>query len=162
MRLSRLLPLASLALLLTACGGAAAGWTFAPAPSTTPVPSGEPSASVEPSGSVGASVEPSASASDVPAAVALDLSAFGVKFEQTALTAPAGAAFQIAFDNKDAGIPHNVAIHEGSETGPEIWKGEIVTGPAKVTYDVTPLTAGTYAFVCTVHPTTMFGTLTVQ
>ncbi len=91
----------------------------------------------------------------------LDVSALNVAFEQTSLTAPAGAPFQIAFDNKDNGVPHNVAIHKDSPTGDEVFKGEIFSGPDKRVYDVPALDAGSYAFVCTVHPT-MTGTLTVQ
>ncbi|MEJ7696208.1 MAG: cupredoxin domain-containing protein [Candidatus Limnocylindrales bacterium] len=84
-----------------------------------------------------------------------------VAYEQTALTAPANTPFKIEFDNKDASVPHNVAIHEGSSTGPELFKGEVFPGAAKKTYDVPALPAGTYAFVCTVHPN-MTGTLTVN
>jgi cytochrome c oxidase subunit 2 len=91
----------------------------------------------------------------------LVVSAIELAFEQTALEAPADAPLKIDFDNKATGIPHNVAIHEGGPTGPEIFKGEIITGPAKVTYDVPALAAGAYAFICTVHPS-MTGTLTVN
>ena len=91
----------------------------------------------------------------------VDVSALNVAFEQAALTAPADKPFQIVFDNKDAGVPHNVAIHKDSPTGAEVFKGEVFTGPAKRTYDVPALPAGTYGFACTVHPT-MTGTLTVQ
>ena len=90
-----------------------------------------------------------------------NVSASGVKFEQTTISAPAGKPFRIQFENKDAGTPHNVAIHEGSPTGKELFKGEIFSGVATKAYDVPALPAGTYAFVCTVHPT-MTGTLTVQ
>jgi len=69
--------------------------------------------------------------------------------------------FQIAFTNKDAGIPHNVAIHKDSPTGENVFKGEIFNGPDKRIYDVPALDAGNYAFICTVHPN-MTGTLTVQ
>ena len=91
----------------------------------------------------------------------LDVSALNVAFEQPSLTAPADAPFQIVFDNKDAGVPHNVAIHKDSPTGQEVFKGEVFNGPDKRTYPVPPLPAGTYAFVCSVHPN-MTGTLTIQ
>ncbi len=147
----RLLTVASFAVLcgalLVACTSANPGWTYAPAPPVTPAPSVE------------ASAAPSAGESAAAGTVAI--SALNIAFEQTSATAPAGQAFQIAFDNKDAGVPHNVAIHKDSPTGAEVFKGEIITGPATATYDVPELDAGTYAFVCTVHPS-MTGTLTVQ
>ena len=73
----------------------------------------------------------------------------------------AAAPFRIEFANQDPSVPHNVAIHEGSATGTEVFKGAIFPGVATQTYDVPALDAGAYAFVCTVHPT-MTGTLTVQ
>ena len=64
--------------------------------------------------------------------------------------------------NKDAGIPHDVSIHKDSPTGEAVFTGEIVRRDvATKVYDVPALPAGTYAFVCTVHPT-MVGTLTVK
>jgi plastocyanin len=131
------------------CVTATPGWTYAPAPSATPPPSVAPSGA--PGGGPGAS----------EAAGGVSIGALNVAFEQTAVTAPAGTAFQITFDNKDAGTPHNVAIHKDSASGAEVFKGEIITGPATKTYDVPALDAGTYAFACTVHPN-MTGTLTVQ
>ena len=92
---------------------------------------------------------------------ALAVSALNIAFEPTALQAPADTPFKIEFDNKDASVPHNVAIHEGGPTGPEVFQGRDLPGPAKKTYDVPPLPAGTYGFICTVHPN-MTGTLTVQ
>jgi cytochrome c oxidase subunit 2 len=91
----------------------------------------------------------------------LQVSALNIAFEQTELNAPAGTPFKIDFDNKDTGVPHNVAIHKDSATGQEVFKGDIFNGPDKRTYDVPALDAGTYAFVCTVHPN-MTGTLTVK
>jgi plastocyanin len=91
----------------------------------------------------------------------LQLSALNVAYEQTALTAPAGTPFRIEFDNKDSGVPHNVSIHKDSTAGQEVFKGDIFNGPAKRTYDVPALDAGTYAFACSVHPS-MTGTLTVE
>ena len=104
---------------------------------------------------------PPAASGDPGAAAGIPLAAKDIAFDQTALTVPADAPFQIDFDNQDASIPHNVAIHEASPTGPEVFRGEVFPGPAKKTYDVPPLAAGAYGFVCSVHPN-MTGTLTVE
>jgi cytochrome c oxidase subunit II len=104
---------------------------------------------------------PSGGPSGGPAGPTLAVSAFNLAFDPTALQAPADTPFKIDFDNKDPSIPHNIAIHEGSPSGAEVWKGEVFAGPARKTYDVPPLKAGTYAFVCSVHPN-MTGTLTVN
>ena len=104
---------------------------------------------------------PSGAPSGAPAGPVLAVTALNIAFNPTTLEAPADTPFQIEFDNQDASVPHNVAIHEGSPTGAEVWKGEIFPGPAKKTYDVPPLKAGTYGFVCSVHPN-MTGTLTVN
>jgi len=45
--------------------------------------------------------------------------------------------------------------------GQEVFKGEIFAGTDSRTYAVSALPAGTYAFVCSVHPN-MTGTLTVK
>jgi len=120
-----------------------------PAPSAapgTPAPSGE--ATPAPSGGGGA-------------AVVLKISAQGIAYDTASLEAPANTPFQIVFTNNDAGIPHNVSIHRDSPTGAEVWQGEIFSGVDTRTYDVPALPAGTYGFVCTVHPN-MTGTLTVK
>ena len=148
MRHARLLSAAVFSVILVAaCTTADAGWTYAPAPSKAPAPSGSASASAAPSGSASANV--------------VVISATNIKYDQTTLTAPASTAFQIQFQNMDAGVPHNVSIHQGGSTGAEIFKGTIFNGVETRTYDVPPLDAGAYAFVCSVHPT-MIGTLNVQ
>jgi plastocyanin len=91
----------------------------------------------------------------------LKIEAQNIQYAETALTAPASTPFQIAFTNNDAGTAHNVSIHSGGPTGPELFKGDIFPGVATKTYDVPALDPGAYSFVCTVHPT-MVGTLTVQ
>ena len=93
--------------------------------------------------------------------VTLTISASGIAFDTDTLEVPADTPFKIVFTNNDAGIPHNVAIHEGSPTGPAVWTGEIFNGVETRTYDVPALPAGTYGFVCTVHPN-MTGTLTAK
>lgn len=149
MRFARLSSVALLSVaILAGCTGANPGWTYMPAPSLTPPPSSAASAGASgPAGSANADL--------------VTISASGIKFEQTAVTAPAGKPFQIQFENKDAGTPHNVAIHKGNASGQELFKGDIFPGVATKTYDVPALDAGAYAFACTVHPT-MTGTLTVQ
>ena len=146
MRHARLLLVALLAAaLVAACTTAEAGWTYVPAPSVAAAPSS--SASAAPSGSSNPNV--------------VTISALGIKFEQATVTAPASTPFQIAFENKDPGTPHNVALHQGGPTGPELFKGTVFNGVETRTYDVPALDAGAYSFVCTVHPT-MVGSLTAE
>jgi plastocyanin len=166
--------LALVVTVLVACSSSAQPvWTYAPTPPPTPAPSGASAsaapgaaASAAPSGAA-ASAAPSGSPAGSPAAsggaaeTVLQLAAANIAYDQTDLTAPAGVPFQIAFTNNDAGIPHNVSIHQGSPTGTEVFKGTIFTGVATQTYDVPALPAGTYSFVCSVHPN-MTGTLTVK
>jgi cytochrome c oxidase subunit 2 len=108
-----------------------------------------------------ASATPAPRPSGEAAGPVLQVSALNIAFEQTSLTAPADQPFQIEFDNKDSGVPHNVAIHRDTASGEEVFKGDIFNGPEKRTYVVPPLAAGPYTFICTVHPN-MTGTLTVQ
>jgi plastocyanin len=167
MRPARHLSVALLSILVVAaCSQATAGWTYAPAPSTTPAPAASGSAAPGGSGSPAASAGPSASAAPGSAApsgqlVVINITAQGIKYNESAITAPADTPFQIQFDNQDAGVPHNVAIRTGGTQGPEIFKGTVFSGVATHAYDIPALDAGSYAFVCDVHPT-MTGTLTVQ
>ena len=157
-----------LVLGLAACSaGAAPGWTYAPTPSPPPsvAPSVGPSGStVAPSGSTVASAAPSSGSSAAPASggtggTTLNEVASGVQFQTTSLSATASQPFQIAFDNQDAGIPHNIQITDG--TGAFVFTGDTVMGPGQITYKVPALAAGTYKFQCKWHPT-MTGDLTVK
>lgn len=112
--------------------------------------------------------EPSPSASGVPVACAeggsatVTLCAELVAFDIDSITVPVSAPFTIRFVNYDVGIPHNVAIHEETGTGPEIYLGEIFNGLDERTYEVPALNAGTtYVYICTVHPN-MLGTIVLQ
>ena len=122
-----------------------------------------PGASAPGDASPAPSGAPTTAPSEAPGGetVTLKITASGIAFDTDTLEVPAGVPFKIEFANNDAGIPHNVAIHEGSPTGPAVWTGEIFNGVETRTYDVPALPAGTYGFVCTVHPN-MTGTLTAK
>jgi len=144
------------------------GWrdpNYAPAPDATPYPACWVDAVSGPAASPAASGEPpptpsGSQAPEGPGGTVVEISATTpTGFDQTEVTVPADTAFQIHFNNKDAGVPHNVAIKDA--TGVPLLTGQIITGPAEATYDVAALPAGTYPFVCSVHPN-MTGTITAQ
>ena len=81
-------------------------------------------------------------------------------YATTELTAPAQVPFTIAFDNQDPGVLHNVALAVQEGDAP-FYEGELITGPATIDYGIEPLETADYFFFCTVHPTTMTGTLRV-
>jgi plastocyanin len=92
-----------------------------------------------------------------PAGASVSIVAKDIKFTTPDVTVAAGQPVIIEFDNQD-GAPHNVAISDTS--GASVFKGEIVSS-TKVTYSVPALAAGTYPFICEVHPD-MKGTITAQ
>ena len=119
----------------------------------------ERAGSAAPAASVPASAAPSAAGSTATIGATLNISAQNIQFNTDKLEAPAGQAFVLEFDNNDPGIPHNVEIKDAY--GASMFKGQIITGPAKASYQVPALAAGSYMFLCDVHPT-MTGTVTVK
>jgi plastocyanin len=153
------LTIAASAFLVAACASESdPGWTYAPptpAPAVTPAPSG---GTGEPTPVPGGSEAP-APTDGGNASGAVKITASGVAYTEAEVAAPADVPFVIEFDNQDAGIPHDVVIRDAS--GAQLFKGDLVTGPMVVQYQVdTPLPAGDYTFVCSVHPG-MVGTLKV-
>jgi plastocyanin len=166
----------ALALVVAACTGNANGgapsYTYAPpAPSASTMPgmdmsptpslpatSGAPSPSAAPAASEPASGASGPPGSPATAGATLHIAAQNIQFDTDHLEASAGQAFVLEFDNNDPGIPHNVEIKDA--TGASVFKGQIITGPAKASYQVPALAAGSYMFLCDVHPN-MVGTLTV-
>ena len=106
-----------------------------------------------------ASTAPSPATSPSGGGTAVDITASGIAFTTPTVTAPAGTPFTIHFDNQDANVPHNVQVKDAS--GQSVFKGEVFTGVAAKDYQVNALPAGTYSFVCDVHPN-MMGTLTAS
>jgi plastocyanin len=157
-----LFALAGLAALIVAACGASnqPGWTYAPAPSVTEAPSGQPS--VEPS----AEPTPGESASAAPSAdgggTALEVTAVNIAYEEKELTAPADEAFSIHFVNNDpAGVIHDIDIRDSA--GQTLQDQPTIDGGEETTYDYTPLAAGEYVYICSIHPIpAMTGTLTVE
>ena len=108
------------------------------------------------SGATAAAPTPAAPAGD-PAGDAVTIVAKDLKFAPTSVAVKADTAFDLVFDNQE-GAPHNISI--SSASGASVFKGEIVSS-TKTTYAVPALPAGTYGFICEVHPD-MKGTITAQ
>ena len=86
-------------------------------------------------------------------------------FDLKTLTAPADTPFTIAFNNQDPGVPHDVVVASADPAkdpaAETFLEGEVITGPSAFDYEVPPLPAADYHYFCKIHPTTMFGVLTV-
>jgi plastocyanin len=168
-RLGLMIAAAAVAVVVAACSSAAGGapsFTYAPpAPSASTMPGMDmspapspPAMSAAPAASGPASAAPVPPGSPVAAGATLHIAAQNIQFDTDHLEAPAGQAFVLEFANNDPGIPHNVEIRDA--TGASMFKGQIINGPAKASYQVPALPAGSYMFLCDVHPN-MTGTLTV-
>jgi len=166
-RLSLMAAVVGLAMLAAACtvsaNGAGSSYSYAPtAPSASTMPGMgmSPSTTSAPPAAAGAATPPPSTPSGSAATGAvLHISAQNIAFDTNHLEAPAGQAFVLDFDNNDPGIPHNVEIKDAN--GTSLFKGQIITGPAKISYQVPALASGSYMFVCDVHPN-MTGTLTAK
>jgi plastocyanin len=95
------------------------------------------------------------------AALAAPEGAASEGFSTDALEVEANKPIDLEFDNEDPSVGHNVQIFDGPDASvASLFQGEVITGPAKTTYHVPPLSEGEFFFHCEVHPTTMTGTIT--
>lgn len=104
----------------------------------------------------GGSASSPTAAPSVPAD-AIVVVAKDLAFTTPEVSAPAGKPFTIVLDNQED-VPHNIAIKDS--TGADVFKGEIVT-KAQVANEIPALAAGSYPFICEVHPN-MTGTITAS
>jgi mono/diheme cytochrome c family protein/plastocyanin len=140
------------------------GWrdpNYKPAAGSSPYPACYLDALTGGSGGGGgatASVDPNAPTVTVTAPTG----AATAGFDPATLEAKADTAFTLVFDNQDSTAPHNIVINDPSGTAVAMGDTTFFTGPKKVSSSVPALKAGTYSFLCQVHPSTMKGTLEVK
>jgi plastocyanin len=160
MRLASIAALfAALTFVIAACASAEdAAWTYAPPPTEvaasgatsgapgSPAPSAEPSAprSAEPSAPA------SQAASPVPGGDTVTVTAANIAFDPTELQVPADTPFTLELVNNDASVPHDVAIRD--QGGSQLFKTDTFPGVETRSFDAPGLPAGSYQWVCTVHP----------
>lgn len=122
-------------------GAAAPGASGAPPAGSGPPPPGAASSAPLPAGDV-------------------SITAQGVAYVEKTFSAPANTPFTIVFDNQDGGTTHDIDLIDGA--GAVVFDGKVVLGVSNIVYDVGALPAGTYTFKCSIHPTLMSGTATLQ
>jgi cytochrome c oxidase subunit II len=93
----------------------------------------------------------------------LDVVAEAIEFDKKELDVPAEAPFVINFVNNDTtSTLHDIDIRQSDGTT-VVQDTEQIPGGQSTQYQYNPLPAGTYTFICSVHPIPqMTGTLTVQ
>ena len=123
------LALATVALAAAACAPANAGAPGTPAPT----------AAVDPNSPV--------------------IVAEAMKFSTPNVTAPAGKAFALTFENKES-VPHNVSIFTDASASQRLFEGEIFSSGSRV-HQVPALAAGSYFFRCDLHQE-MTGTIVAE
>jgi plastocyanin len=146
--------------------------TVTPAPSDTPssgptAPAATPTISAQPT-QPAPQTQPPAPATQPPppppptqppSVISLSIVARSIRFTKSSLSAPAGSVITVTLDNQDSGVSHDVTFRDAG--GSSIAATETFNGPGQRSVTFTPA-AGAYAYICTVHPFQMTGTLTVQ
>jgi len=94
--------------------------------------------------------------------IVLEITAQASRFDTEELSGPVHCQpFTIVFHNLDFSPTHNVAILLHGDSGLYVFWEPPFQGPQDVTYEIPPLPAGDYTFLCVIHPERMRGALTV-
>ncbi|MBI2763426.1 MAG: cytochrome c oxidase subunit II [Chloroflexi bacterium] len=97
-----------------------------------------------------------------PSGTVLNVVAKDIAYDTKALDVAAGTPFAITFSNQDpSGVTHDIDIRDAN--GNVLANQEPINGGTSANYAYPGLPAGTYTFICSVHPIpAMTGTLTVK
>jgi len=87
-----------------------------------------------------------------PSGPSLKIAAKSVKFDKTCLAGPANQELTLTLDNRDAGVPHNLAVFRDAGMSERLFTGETFSGEKQQDYKIPPLAPGDYHFHCDVHP----------
>ncbi len=93
-------------------------------------------------------------------AALVQLAAENTTFSRDEITLKADTEVEIRLDNNDRNVQHNITIL-GQDPSRPVFRGELVTGVATVTYKFHAPQAGEYSFQCDVHPGQMKGKVKV-
>lgn len=74
-----------------------------------------------------------------------------IAFDRETLAVPAGRPFILVFENGET-LSHNVSIYADAALQQRRFEGLLFAGPATRWYPVPALAAGSYVFVCDLHP----------
>lgn len=85
-----------------------------------------------------------------------------LRFDRNSIAAGPGLDVTITLDNRDAGVPHNVAFYTNRSASQKIATTNLITGPATDTLNFTAPAAGNYFFRCDAHPDVMTGAFVVR
>lgn len=109
-----------------------------------------------------ANATPSPKPSTGPVSTTLELTAKDITYDTKAFEVAADQPFAIHFTNADpASVPHDVDLRTADAT--VVADEATIDGGTDTTYTYAGLAAGTYTFICSVHPfPDMTGTLTVK
>ena len=122
-------------------------------PTPTPTPTSDPVAAV---------LAQCADAAEPEEPVALILGASSEGFDADRLEGPRHCErFTITLSNTRGSAEHMVAIEPMDQIGVQVFKGELIGKSESTTYEIPPLPAGEYRFVCNPHRQFMQGTLVV-